>query len=230
MNIRPLRWTVLTAVVILLLVASGFTDNLEYGIGRHWGGPTGQPPQKSSRVDYDPNLTDPFFKSEWRYPNYIHVLPNRSLENHLTGERTKNPWRFGYTADCVANDGEVPDEPLGFSEVRLLDVNMIDMLIHEHTASSDNSLLVQIRNGIFSCQYWTWFLGEDVVSDGEIMWTTTEQKLTLDKKVYHKGDVLKGRIHFKCRQEPTDPRTVGGRGLGWRGNIRVHGVFKTIVE
>jgi hypothetical protein len=33
------------------------------------------------------------------------------------------------------------------------------------------------------------------------MWTTKRQELTLDKKLYRKSDVIKGRIDFECVEE-----------------------------
>lgn len=57
----------LATVLALLLLGHGFADNLKYGIGS-WEVPSGQPAQMWSQVDYHPELTDPFFKSnEWSF-------------------------------------------------------------------------------------------------------------------------------------------------------------------
>ena len=50
--------------------------------------------------------------------------------------------------------------------------------------------------------------------------------LTLDKKVYRQGAVLKGRIAFECTQEPTYSRSVYDRHPR---TITIKGVFKTIL-
>jgi hypothetical protein len=61
------------------------------------------------------------------------------------------------------------------------------------------------------------------------LWRDSSQKLTLDKKVYPKGDVIKGRIEFECLEEPTNPKYIEGWGRHLT-TIKVYGVFKAIVE
>lgn len=62
-----------------------------------------------------------------------------------------------------------------------------------------------------------------------ILWTTKRQELTMDRKMYRKGDLIKGRIDFECLQEPTSPKYIEKWGRDAR-TIKVQGVFKTIVE
>jgi len=52
--------------------------------------------------------------------------------------------------------------------------------------------------------------------------------LTLDKKAYRKGDVIKGKIDFECVQEPTNREYIEKWGSD-PTTIKVYGVFKTIV-
>ncbi len=229
MSIQPLKWLLLGPVLALLLLGHGFADNLDYGSGRHWRVPEGQPTQMSCRVDCDPKLTDPFFESdEWIYPDYIHRHHDDGFVDIRTQKRLKEPPRLKYTAMCVSARFPGSKNLVRFSESRILDANTIVLFIGQWTASSHDALLIRIRNGMFSCQYWSRFFLTRPMVDGEIIWTTTGQNLTLDKKVYRKGDVLKGRIDFKCRQEPTDSKAVGE--FGYRGTVKVSGVFKAIVE
>ena len=66
--------------------------------------------------------------------------------------------------------------------------------------------------------------------DPALIWTTKRQKLTLDKNVYRKGDVIKGRIDFECVEEPTNPKYIEKWGKIIPSSITVKGVFKTILE
>ncbi len=204
MSIRPLKWTVLAAVLILLVVASGFTDNLKYGIGRDWRVTPGQPAQMSSRVDYDPKLTDPFFRSQKRLKK---PLP------HLT-----------YTANCYSTSFD-EKHSVRFCKAELLGANMIDLFIGETNPEYGDNLTVQIRNGMFMCQYKALYKN---TSKG-LIWTTKRQKLALDNKTYRKGDLIKGRIDFECLEKQTDPMVVEKYGRRPR-TITVDGVFKTIVD
>jgi hypothetical protein len=61
------------------------------------------------------------------------------------------------------------------------------------------------------------------------IWTTKQQKLTLDKKTYSKGDVVKGKIDFECAESTTDPKWIEKYGPN-PITIKVFGVFKTIVK
>jgi len=184
----------------------------------------------SSRVEYDLKLSDPFFKAnEWSYPSGIHVHPDGGFIDLSTRERLNDPPRLKHTANVrVSPVGYSEHPPVRFCEARLLDTDSMDLFIHESTASSNDALLVQIKNGVFWCQYWGGYPCVPSMQDGRVIWTTTEQALTLDKKAYRKGDEVRGRIYFECLREPTDPRAT--EGCGWLGTIMVRGVFKTIIE
>jgi hypothetical protein len=216
----------LVVVLVLSLLGHGFADNLKYGIGS-WEVPQGQPKQMSSKVDSDPKLTDPFFKShEWSYPWWTIKHEDGYLEStrSIDEEPVKDPPRLEHTANCFSTSFG-SKHLVEFCEARLHDVNKIDLLIHKKSPAFRDALRVQIRNGMFTCQYWTSY----VAGPTDLIWKTKRQKLTLDKKVYRKGDVIKGRIDFECVQEITDPEYVEKCGRGPTA-ITLNGVFKTIVE
>jgi len=218
----------LATVFLLMLLGHGFAGNLEYGVGS-WEVPLGQPTQMQSQVDYDPKLIDPFFKSnKWSYPWYIIKHPNGNFEDTSIGKSSKKePPRLKHTANCFS-DAYGAKHLLRFCEARLLDPNMIDLLIHENNASHFDALKIQIRNETFSCQYWALYPAGTREEPGTI-WMTKQQKLTLDKKTYRKGDVIKGKIDLECVAEPTNSEYIEKWGRNPK-TIRVHGVFKTILE
>jgi hypothetical protein len=224
------RWVtscvlVLVMVSVLLLLSHGFCAE--------WPTPpSGQPEQMWSKIDYDAKLTDPFFESNERsHPWYIIKHPDGSFEDTTSDKRPeKEPPHLKHTAKCFSTsfEGEGGKHLVNFCEATLLDVNLVDLFIHESNPADEDALSVQIRNGMFTSEYWTAFR----IMPSRVpfaIWTTTRQKLTLDKKVYGKGDVIKGRIDFECRQEITDPTLIEHFGRDPK-TIKVYGVFKTVVE
>ncbi|MEW6141397.1 MAG: hypothetical protein AB1733_24505 [Thermodesulfobacteriota bacterium] len=194
--------------------------------GTNWQILWGQPAQMWSRVDCDPKLTDPFFEAdEWSYPYWITEHPDGHFTSHRFGDKNpvEDPPRLKHTAKCFSNSFGVK-HPVNFCEARLLDGHMIDLLLHKDTPAFRDSLLVRIRNGKFACQYWI------LDNVGAFKCTTTRQKLTLDKRSYRKGDVIKGRIDFECLYHLIDPKDI----KLWREDptttVKVFGVFKTIVR
>jgi hypothetical protein len=216
-----------------------------------WQAPPGQPEQMSSKVDYDTNLPDRFFESdEWicRYGTSTPaacqdgkpvsilsdpcnpLLPDTCFEltewscpdgckECATCERGKPVVK--HTARCYSTSFGVK-HTVNFCEARLIDGQVIDLLIHESRGAFSDSLLVRIRDAKFTSQYWN----HD--GAGAVTWTTTRQKLTLDKKVYAKGDMIKGRIDFECLSE-LNPKYAQQFGRDPR-TVKVFGVFKTILE
>ena len=249
-KITKLRLALATVLVLSLLA---------HGYGAEWQDPPpGQPDQMCSKVNYDPKLTDRFFESDqwscwhggiggatcrdgkpvliltppckqtWRSVLYEEECPFEVPEwTCLDGCKECAICERGrpllkHTARCYSTSFGVKHE-VRFCEARLLDVNVIDLSIHENDPAFRDSLRVRIRNGEFTCRYW---VPDDV---GAFKWTTKRQMLTLDKQVYQKGDVIKGRIEFECFAEPINPKYVEK----WSRNPRttkVYGVFKTIVE
>jgi hypothetical protein len=176
--------------------------------------PSGQPTQMWSKVDYDPKLADPFFDSnEWSCPDGCTICQE--------GEQP-----LKHTARCFSNSfGR--KHLVRFCEARLLDVNMIDLFILESSPAYEDALIVQIRNGRFTTRYKTVYRHDP--RDVGLVWTTKRQELTLDKKVYQKGDVIKGRINFECLQEIGNPKYAEKAGSSPK-YIKLYGVFKTIIE
>jgi hypothetical protein len=174
----------------------------------------------SSRINHDPKLTDPFFKSnEWSYPYGGQVVIDGMWPEGQT------PPRLRHTAKCFSTSlGR--EHLVRFCETRLLDEQMIDLFIHEKNRGFVDELTVRITNGMFTCQYWT---GYKAPGKADWIWTTKRQELILDKKTYRQGDEIKGRIDFECVQEPTNPRYIEEWGRN-KTTIKVYGVFKTIVE
>jgi hypothetical protein len=218
---RP--WLAMAIVVTLLLLGSSF------GAERP-GPPPGQPAQIWSKVDYDSKLTDPFFESnEWSYPWSIIKHLDGSFEDITSNKRPdKEPPHMKHTAKCfiTALERGRDKDLVKFCKARLLDTNMIDLLIHENNPAYTDALRVQIRNGMFSTQYWASYKRALAAA---CIWTTKRQKLTLDKKVYRKGDVIKGRIDFECVEEKTNPEYIKQYGRD-PSTIKVYGVFKTILK
>jgi hypothetical protein len=208
-SVRALGWSLLGPILALLLVGHGFA-------AEWWEvPPPEQPAQIWSKVRYDPKLTDPFFQSnEWSYWHGGRGLPEEGQDRR----------RYRHTARCFSNTrGE--EHLVRFCKAKSLDGNMIDLLIHEMNPAFIDRLWVQIRSGMFKCQFWTVY----VDARKDLIWTTKRQKLTLDKKAYRKGDVIKGRIEFECVQEVGSPKSVDKYGRP-SATIKVFGVFKTIVE
>ncbi len=215
MSTRPLKWIVLGPVMALLLLVTC--------VAREWEDPTaGQPPQMWSRVDYDPKLDDPFFKSkEWSY-----WTGDQYIDSGMVPEG-EVPAKLKHTAKCFSTSfGR--EHRVRFCEARLLDRNTIGLFIHESNPAFVDRLIVRIRNGTFTSQYWTLFKIRATAESGPI-WTTTRQELTLDKKTYNRGCVIKGRIDLECVQEHTDPKWVPYDGA-YQTPISVKGLFKAIVE
>ncbi|AFM26882.1 hypothetical protein [Desulfomonile tiedjei] len=203
---------------MILIMGLGMFD-LGHGFGAELRvPPSGQPEQMVSRIDYDPKLTDPFFKvNEWSYPDY-------DLEGTPLHKRPKNPPRLRHTAKCFSTSlGQ--EHRVRFCEAKLLD-GVIDLFIHEDNPAFFDQLTIRIRNGMFTCQYWT---GYKAPGKGDWIWTTKRQELTLDKKVYEKGDLIKGRIDFECAEKPTNPKYIWKYG-DYLATIKVYGVFRTIVK
>jgi hypothetical protein len=201
-------WTVVVAALLVFLL-------LGYGFGAKWGDPPwGQPYQMRSQVNYDPKLSDPFFNTEkWICPRYKPECEEKD--------------RLKLTAKCFTTfQGK---HRISFCDAKLLDGDRIELLIHERTAADNDNLRIIIRDGVFRSQYWhEYLLGTGTRIPAGVRWTTTRQNLTLDKKVYRKGDVIKGKIEFECAEElaylwlPFLSETTR--------TITINGVFKTIVE
>jgi hypothetical protein len=231
MSIRLLKWILLAPALVLLLRGHGFGAEDRYDVRRV---PPLQPEQMRSQVNYDPKLADPFFQSEkWTYAH----LEAEDVNGRTVYTRAQNPRgtsifpRLKNTARLVgSHEGE---HTIDFCHARLLDGDTIELFSHDEHSPFNDYLKIVVRNGVYWSQYWTYYkvarmYGTDLTT-GDLIWTTKRQELTLDKQLYRKGDVIKGRIVFECIQEATHPKWIEDEGRNPR-TIKVYGVFKTIVE
>ncbi len=214
MSIRSFKWILFASVLVLLLVASVFVL-LRVGqlVSAEQDPPWGQPDQMRSQVHYDPNLSDPFFESE-------------TWSCHNDGVCDKKD-RLKNTARCFTSFQY--DHLIHFCDAKLVDSNKIELFIHQRTPSANDNLRIIIRDRVFRSQYWTkYLLGTGTRLPAGVRWTTKRQKLTLDKKVYRKGDLIKGKIDFECAEE------LAYLWLPFLSEatrtITINGVFKTILE
>lgn len=204
---RTIGWTVALAAALALLLVGQRVAELQ-------DPPWGQPDQMRSQVNYDPQLSDPFFESEkWKCPNDQWKCEEKD--------------RLKVTARCFTSFQY--DHFIHLCDAKLVDANTIELFIHDRDPATNDNLRIIIRDGVFRSQYWTkYLLGTGTRLPAGVRWTTTRQKLTLDKKVYRKGDLIKGKIDFECAEElaylwlpflSESTRT-----------ITINGVFKTILE
>jgi hypothetical protein len=244
-GIRPLQWIMFAQIFTLLFFGHCFGYD-------KWQVPTGQPEQMWSKVDYDPKLSDPFFEAdEWSCPDgsikSVTCQDGKPALIHEIDHDSKPPESFfelkwscpdgcqecstcrncepvvKTTAKCYSTSFGVK-HPVNYCEARLLDEHVIDLLFYKFTPAFRDSLRVSVKDGQFTCQYWI------LDSVGAFKWTTTRQELTLDKKAYRKGDVIKGRIDFECLRQLIDPNDI----KIWRKDptttIKLFGVFKTTIQ
>ncbi len=218
MGIRYLKWILLGSVLALLSLGHSFGIDSPVPL-------SGQPAQMWSKIDYDPKLTDPFFKSdEWSYPYGGQVVVSGMWPE---GE---DPPRLKHTARCYSTSGHSSPEKnehlVRFCDARLVDMNTIDLFIHEDDPEFVDKLTLRITKGMFTSQYQTSYKRPGIA---DWIWTTKRQGLALDKKAYRKGDVIKGRIDFECIQEPSNPKYIQEYGKNLT-TIKVYGVFRAIVK
>jgi hypothetical protein len=239
-------WLALAAVLLLSLLGHSFGYDI-------WQPPPGQPEQISSKVDYDPKLADRFFQSDrWlcpggdplpvtcRYGKPVLILshPSDSLAPETSFDLEEWTCPDGCKECATCRDGEPVlrntarcystsfgvKHPVNFCKARLIDGHVIELLFHKSTPAFRDFLRIRIRNGRFMSQYW-------IPDHGRAFkWTTTRQKLTLDRKEFRKGDVIKGRIDFECDMKLIDAKDIKKWRVDPTGIIKVSGAFKTIVE
>ncbi len=101
---------------------------------------------------------------------------------------------------------------------------LVEQFASEEDIVKRQTILDQIINGRFSCQYWDF--DDTPELDGEVKWTTYVQRLTLDREVHRRGDMLKGRIYVECWRE----RTADFNSSDWQTIRRLYGVFHAQVE
>ncbi|MFC1834439.1 hypothetical protein ACFL2Q_06860 [Thermodesulfobacteriota bacterium] len=215
-SLRGLKWILLGPLLSLLLIGTGL--GAERTVPR-WVSPY----PLWSKVDYEPKLTDPFFKSnEWGRQCYRSSRGDTRCDDPgpedapVTGDR-----QVKRTAKCFSNSmgGGESMHLVRFCEAKLLAGLGVVLELHEDGPGHMDSLRVWIRNGMFTSRF------RDRAASKRARlrprrWTPKRQKLTLNKKTFRKGDVIKGRIDLECIEE------LGGHV----GPVIFYGVFKTVVE
>jgi hypothetical protein len=218
-------WILVLIVVFALLL-------LHYSFGAEWPDyPRGQPDQFRSLVNYDPKLSDPFFeKEEWTNGEWVQKkVDGRDVDTPQKCPPGKKKLGCSkITARCfsslVVHVSGVQHQ-MSICEAKLLDGGRIELLINDPIIGDVQHcyqhLLIEVKEGVFWSQYWR----NCERPTAGWTWTTKKQELTLDKGVYRKGDVIKGRIVFECLEN------IGSRrGVTSTFVIKVNGVFKTILE
>jgi hypothetical protein len=173
-------------------------------------------------------LSDPFFKSEkWTNSNYAYVnLDGRKVKTReKCASGKKESQCLKNTAKCLKSH-EMQEYMIEFCRARLLSDGTIELIIHDDESIYDEYLKIVVQKGVFRSQFWAWYKAD---YGQRLIWATQKQDLTLDRQVCRKGDVIKGRIHFECVQEPGNPEYIEKYGKH-STTIAVNGVFKTIVE
>jgi hypothetical protein len=107
-------------------------------------------------------------------------------------------------------------------EAKLINPDTIELTFHNPGPACHEWLKCLITKGIFGCCYKVNCEGPREISTS----TTKREKLTLDKRVYQKGDLIKGRIDVEVLNEPINPKYANS---GPR-TITVRGIFETIVK
>jgi hypothetical protein len=185
---------------------------------------TEQPKQMESPVEYDTEMTDQFFEVDtWSSPWWIIERDDGSFED-TTGQITRREDipRLRHTAEC-RTEHQIP-HMIKFSEARQIDKDTIEIRMHDESASTYDDLTVIVRNGHYSSHYKTVY-PEAAANTGRI-WTTTKQRLVLNKKQYAKKEVIRGRIDFECVEEMKAARN-GKKNIR---SIRIEGRFKPILQ
>lgn len=147
MSIRPF-----TRMLVSILLGSFLLGHV---LSAEWTDPPpGQPEQMWSLVEYDPRLTDPFFTSnEWSYWEGSRRVPDSGM---WLGDNPPRPLK--HAARCFSTSFGTEHE-VRFCEAKSLDPNTIDLFIREHNPAFDYKLRIDVRNGRFTCQYWTYYRG-----------------------------------------------------------------------
>lgn len=212
----------LAPLLTILLISQGF------GVAWWEVAPRDHPAQMWSKIRYDSALTDPFFDSnEWSSPRWMKEHPGGHFSARTSKGRrlVKDPRRLMHRAGCFSSSYGVWHR-VRFCKAKIIDGQTIDVLIYENIGAFRDALRVRIRNGKFDCQYW------GIQGKGIFTWTTTRQELTLDKKAYGKGDMIRGRIDFECLRKVIDPKIIERER--WAkdptATVKVFGFFKTVLE
>lgn len=223
----------LTMVLIPLLLGSGFGEEVSnpFPAGNNSGrapklmdrctNPTREPNDSicSGDVTYDPNVSDPFFeKEEWSHTCSIPRLPDgRAFQDE------KLPVK--HTAKCVSSYQF--QHTIDSCRATLLGDGTIKFSICYTCSPIMEYLWIDVYRG----RFWNIYRTRHEYPGGYISltWPTKHQELTLNHKVYRKGDTIKGKFAFESTMETTDQALVKYFERS-QTTIKIYGVFETILE
>jgi hypothetical protein len=185
---------------------------------------TEQPKQMESTVEYDTEMTEQFFEVDKWSPSWWIIERDDGSFEDTTGQITRREDipRLRHTAAC-RTEHQIP-HMINFSEARQIDKNSIEIRIYDESASTYDDLTVIVRNGRFSSQYKTVY--PVAAANSGLIWTTTKQRLVLNKKHYEKGEIIRGCIEFECVEEKREARN----GKKYIHTIRIDGRFKPTLQ
>ncbi len=183
-GVRPPKWMLLFPVLALLLLDPGF--------GAQWPDPpSGQPPQMSSKVDYDPKLTDRFFDADEWFCKHGSTDPAK-CRNGKRVKIVKDPCPPPRLEECfelkewtcldgckkcaICSDGTRvvkstakcistsfgDKHRVSFCEAKLTDSRTIDLFIHTEAGPYSDKLRIQITDGYFRSQVLAWVPDEAI--------------------------------------------------------------------
>ena len=147
MSIRSLKWIISGPVLALSLLGHVY--------GAESPAPqSGQPAQISSKVNYDPHLSDPFFESEkWTYTQWVEENVNgrivRTRKECASGQKTLKCLKN--TARCISS--QMFDHTIDFCHAKLLDGGTIELSIKDDHSPIVECLSIVVENGEFWSRY-----------------------------------------------------------------------------
>ncbi|MFZ5554263.1 MAG: hypothetical protein ACOZCO_14185 [Bacteroidota bacterium] len=159
-----------------------------------------QPVQKISKVKYDVSLRDTFFEKEYYSLQWFMLQNEDGSYSSALADSLGNPVidtaKMVHTANCVSQQGY--EHIIRYCDAWYKGDTLL-LFLNDMTASTYDNLLVKVINGKFSCQYWTAY--PSLQRSQKLTWTTTSQKLELDREKYKAGDKLKGKIYVMIKEE-----------------------------
>jgi hypothetical protein len=167
------------------------------------------------KVTYDHTLSADFFNQDQHsLPWNIVEHDDGSLEDTLGGS-TKNIPRLRHTADCTSS--YLGDHSIRFAEAWIEADGVGGIYVHDFTASTNDHLLIIVKNRRFSVHYWT----HHIISNENPTWRVLSASIVLDGPLVTVGQTLRGFI---------DVQLVGTSPNGGHRTNRIRGYIKPQVS
>jgi hypothetical protein len=171
--------------LILLLLLSGFSC----GAAEETAVDTVVLP--SWTVNYDPNLKGDFFIQErFSLPWYIIEHEDGRLENALGGS-THNVKKLLNTAHCTSSFGG--NHVIKYAEAWRETNESFSIFIHDVTTTTNDQLLITVRDGRFVAKYWTY----PANARKKVEWKVVSAVLVLQKPQVETGKMLRGFVDLQ---------------------------------